>query len=157
MNCLNSPNAESIKRLAARRAPAHIECLRIWLLGCLVFLPGCGPSQPDTFETIGEVYYNGQPVEGATVVFSSDGPPAKGVTDAQGRFSLRTFSDGDGTIAGQHSVTITKNVSEASTAEDPYPAVKNMLPDRYARPDSSQLTAEVRAEHKNMFRFDLKD
>lgn len=141
-------------RLAVQSAVGY---LGICVLGCFLLLTGCGDSHPNTIDVTGKVFHNGQPVDGANVVFTSDGPLATGVTDAQGKFTLRTFSDGDGAIAGAHRVTITKNVSETSTPDNPYPTVKNMLPARYAQPDSSGLTADVGADKENMFRFDLID
>lgn len=128
----------------------------LWVVGAFI-VSGCGSDKPDTIPVTGEVLYNSQPVEGASVVFVSEGPPATGTTDAQGKFTLRTFTDDDGAIAGAHRVTITKNVSEPSTPENPYPVSKNMLPAKYARPESSQLTAEVGKGNENMFQFQLSD
>ena len=149
MKLPNNPKTQILKSRWLR------SCLR-FVLGCVV-LSGCGDNHPETITVTGEVFHKGQPVEGASVVFTADGPLATGSTDAQGKFTLRTFRDGDGAIAGTHRVTITKNVSEASTPENPYPVVKNMLPQRYARPDTSQLTAVVEADKENVFRFELID
>lgn len=59
------------------------------LLAC-----GCSPP-PRTVEVVGCVTYNGTPVEGAVVVFFGekygDDLPAAGVTDATGRYELRTY------------------------------------------------------------------
>ena len=118
---------------------------------------GCGANHPDTHQVTGEVVYNGQPVEGANVVFTPDGPLATAITDAQGKFALRTFRDSDGAVAGSHRVTVTRNVAEPSTPENPYPTTKNLLPARYARPDTSGLTAEVSSDKENVFRFELSD
>ena len=130
--------------------------LGLWVLGSFS-LAGCGDSHPATIDVTGQVLHNGQPVEGANVVFTPDGPLATGMTDAQGKFTLRTFSEGDGAIAGTHRVTITKNVPGPSTPENPYPTVTNMLPPEYARPDSSGLTADVSSDKENVFRFELID
>lgn len=151
------PNTQIPERWTSRLPrQSAVGYLGLWVIGCFA-LTGCGDSHPDTVDVTGEVFHNGQPVDGANVVFTSDGPIATGITDAQGKFTLRTFRDGDGAIAGMHRVTITKNISAPSTPEDPYPTVKNMLPAQYARPDSSGLTADVSAEKENVFRFDLVD
>ena len=94
-------NTKRSDRVAAQLARRTIGCLGLWVFGCFVVL-GCGVSHPDTHEVTGEVTYNGQPVDGANVVFTLDGPLASGVTDAAGKFTLRTFEDGDGAVAGTH-------------------------------------------------------
>ncbi len=124
------------------------------VLGFLL-LTGCSGEHPATYPVAGEVLQNGQPVADASVVFTSQGPLAKGTTDAAGKFTLRTFADGDGAVAGTHRVTITKNVPQPAAADNPYPMTKNMLPAQFARPDTSGLTAEVKESGENTFRFDL--
>ena len=52
----------------------------------------------------------GKPAEGVQVFFhpldaSQRGIP-RGVTDAEGRFQLRTYHDGDGAPAGEYTVTV---------------------------------------------------
>jgi hypothetical protein len=59
----------------------------------------------------GVVTFDGQPLEGATVIFVPSGEVAStaaGPTDAQGRFELTTRSPGDGVMPGDYRVTITK-------------------------------------------------
>ena len=135
----------------------HVPWLILTASCCCLVLTGCGESRPDTAAVTGEVHYQGQPVEGASVVFVSDGPPAQGVTDSLGKFTLRTFSPGDGATIGQHRVTITKNVPQPTSDDNPYPEVKNALPAAYARPDTSNLIANVTTNQENSFRFDLQD
>jgi hypothetical protein len=122
-----------------------------------LLLTGCGNDRPSIYPVSGVVLYQGQVVEGASVVFSSSGPPAQGVTNAEGKFLLRTFADGDGATEGSHRITITKFQSLPSTEQNPYPAVRNLLPEKYARPDSSGLAKEVTSSGENNFTFDLKD
>lgn len=156
MKIPNDPKTQRPEHDESRRALRAYGYLGLWVLGCFSLL-GCGVSHPDTVAVTGEVFHNGQRVDGANVVFTSEGPLATGITDAQGKFTLRTFSDGDGAIAGTHRVTITKNVSDPSTPENPYPVPKNMLPVNYAQADTSGLTADVGTDKENVFRFDLID
>jgi hypothetical protein len=122
------------------------------------FLAGCSDGKPTTVPVTGEVIYKNAPVEGAEVTFAPDGGAlAQGITDAAGKFTLRTFADGDGAIPGNHRVTVVKNVSEPTTPENPYPISKNTLPARYAQPDQSGLTKEVKADGENHFRLELVD
>ena len=85
------------------------------------------------------------------------GALATGITDAGGKFTLRTFAEGDGAVPGTHRVTIAKNVAEPTTADNPYALGKNVLPSRYARLDESGLQLEVRSGETNHFRLELAD
>ncbi|HVA46666.1 MAG TPA: carboxypeptidase-like regulatory domain-containing protein [Pirellulales bacterium] len=63
------------------------------LLPVLCLAWGCSPP-PRTVEVVGRVTHNGQPVEGALVVFLNkliDDQTAHGLTDADGRYHLTTF------------------------------------------------------------------
>jgi len=57
----------------------------------------------------GVVKLDGEPVEGAVVIFDQDvgeGRPAVGQTDKAGVFHLGTFKSGDGALRGNYKVTI---------------------------------------------------
>lgn len=82
---------------------------------------GCGGSDgPDTEPVTGIVTLDGQPVEGARVVFSpgsGGGQAASGVTDAEGKYELTTFSQGDGAVVGNYNVIVTKTEGGANPAD----------------------------------------
>lgn len=148
----------------------------------LISVLGCGqptdPNRPKTYPVSGTVTQAGQPVEGANVVFQlADGSRgAVGVTDASGKYTLMTFSAGDGAVAGDHKVAITKydrpaitpksDGSIADTGDEPEeeetgrrPAddsePKSLLPEKYANPERSGLTATVSESGENKFDFTL--
>ena len=95
----------------------------------LLFVLGCSSSddgvagRPKTYPVDGLVLYNGNPVEGATVVFNSptENRGAAGLTDAQGRFTLKTFKPGDGAVAG--------DVAELGGALGDDPALRGIADD----------------------------
>lgn len=131
-----------------------------------VHLTGCsGTSAPSGRPALtpvsGLVFLDGEPVSGAVVTFqnTTGGPAAFGLTDATGAFELRTFEDGDGATRGEHRVTVTKfapgEESPAVSMDDPAydtPAAnrperpRNEVPDIYANPSTSGLTAMVPEE-----------
>lgn len=129
-------------------------------IGCALVL-GCGggSSRPPTYPVEGTVTLGGKPLADATVTFRPDGStpgqqPANGKTDAEGRYRLTTFSNGDGAMAGDYRVTLMKfdEVSSGAVAADgddyvppsgPLPTPKNQLPKKFADPDKSGLTATV--------------
>lgn len=105
----------------------------------------------------GLVTLKGNPVSSAVVTFvvrlpESEGRvfTAVGMTDTAGRFTLTTFRPSDGAVAGAHTVTIEKSAFKDG-------AVVHELPRKYARQDTSGLTAEVTAKGQNEFIFNLDD
>lgn len=142
-----------------------------------VSVVGCGKAPkggPETVKVSGAVTLDGEPVAGAHVTFSpkTAGPPAFGMTDEQGRFSLQTFEPGDGAIAGKYLVTVTKTTSqggmefEDQAAKEEYlrkhggegaqVKVVNQIPDRYSDRKKSGLTAEISMGTKNHVDLELK-
>lgn len=147
---------------------------------------GCGggkdSNRPKTYQVSGTVTLGGQAVQGATVTFVLDGGGGSsvGTTDAQGKYKLTTFGGNDGARAGAYKVTVAKYDQGAAAtgaagtpasgaidekAYNPPAAVpegapvtgpKNLLPEKYANPATSQLTANVTDSGKNQFDFALQ-
>lgn len=127
------------------------------MLGLLLlsFLIGCGDDgRPPLVPVSGVVTLDNEPVAGAAVMFMplAGGRPAQGVTDAAGKFRLSTFEDNDGALVGNHQVTITKVEVTGMTATadglsglvDPSQIKETwIIPQKYAQPDSSGLSATV--------------
>jgi hypothetical protein len=123
---------------------------------------GCGPERPQTIGVTGTVTLDGEPLEGAVVGFTPEGGgrPATGTTDAEGRFRLTTFDDGDGALPGRHLVTVAKVKDTAPGGGDRgTPEGKEMLsggpgfevetmesevPQRYTNWETSGLQCEVK-------------
>ncbi len=143
----------------------------------LLAIPLCGfgcsgvgdDGRPSRYPVTGTVTMNGEPVANANVNFQLvDGSgSAVGVTDSQGRYELTSFVPGDGAVPGEYQVTVTKfsqltpspDVSEDDADYDPdAPAMvpENLLPERYANPATSELTATV-TESPNMIDLELTD
>ena len=99
-----------------------------------------------------------------------------GITDASGSYTLTTFSAGDGAVAGDHKVTVTKtdrpvvdaksDGSVADTGDEPEEQQgrngskkggepENLLPEKYASPETSGLTATVSESGENKFDFQI--
>jgi len=134
------------------RTPAAIA------LGFLVCLgsAGCGPDRPATARVTGTVTLEGQPVAEADVNFiPTEGRPASGRTDAEGRFSLSTFVPGDGVLPGEHVVTVSKQVAKDGDSDDPYREFIDVLPPAYGSLQTSPLRATVEAGGSNDLTFDL--
>ncbi len=131
------------------------------LCGCLVclILPGCGddPDLPPVADVSGVVTVDGKPLERGTIQFVPDssqgtsGPPAVGSIGPDGRYTLETAGV-EGAIVGFHKVS----VYAVDEPEDETLPPRLLIPRRYFTPDTSGLTAEVKAGEDNELDFPLK-
>jgi hypothetical protein len=155
--------------------------MKSWSFGFVVLslvaaISGCGSGHPQTVPVSGVVTYQGQPVAGAQVSFLAEGAARAGygTTDDAGKFQLSTYGANDGAVLGSHTVTIVKPTETVTGAgmspDDPDAgyaaamaqaaqggsAVKGVLPDKYANPNTSGLTADVTQAGPNEFTFALE-
>jgi hypothetical protein len=161
------------------------------LLAILALSVGCtsatDSNRPKTYPASGTVTLNGSPVEGATVNFyAMEGTGSSiGVTDANGKYTLTTFTSNDGAMAGQYKVSIVKydgappptattlpagqlasgdiDVSSyAPPKESGAPSAaaaagpKNLIPAKYSSADTSGLRGMISEGGSNDNNFDLK-
>jgi len=131
---------------------------RLWVLCFCLCLVSCEskygdhPPQP----TSGQILVNGQPVKGAMIIFHHVGDWGERTivpqawTDEDGRFVLSTYATNDGAPAGDYQVTVK------------WPAYRrkkigpDKLGDRFAKPESSGLTARIVKGTNELPPFDLK-
>jgi len=146
-----------------------------WVNVALVsgLLLGCGPTVPpppelpDLVPCTGTVTLDGQPLDGAAVMFmpaGNSGYGAVGGTDAQGKYSANTATGQvvhNGVVPGEYKVVISRLVKADGTPIkiDPKtpPAMqggRQSLPGKYASPVQTTLRATVTAG--KTYDFDLK-
>lgn len=145
---------------------------------------GGGGDRAKTYPVSGTVTYNGRPVEGAAVLFvptDKTGEAAIAMTDASGKYSLKSPGGRDGAVPGSYNVKISKSETQSSggqaaAAPDSddmgYPddynpdapenaastsKSMNLLPAKYNNPTTSGLSASVSASGANTFDFTLAD
>lgn len=154
-----------------------ISC-SMWMFAAVTvgLLAGCGgkaKDAPKLYRVTGAVTYKGQPVPGAKVMFLGDGksPPAVGVTDDSGKFSLTSLA-GTGAVAGKHPVMILKNTdaapeapadtsmegaAKAAQAKTVASKEASLIPAKYTNSATSGLEFEVKSSGSNDFPIELKD
>lgn len=137
-------------------------------MGALVVLSpaGCGRKpdawearRPKTYRVQGQVLLDGKPEADVVVSFESKAHKltAVGLTDADGRFLLKTFKEGDGAVAGDHAVTLEKRIQVAPANAAPGSPRTEVLvsPKRYANSATSGLTATVVEKGPNAITFEM--
>lgn len=130
----------------------------------LLSVVGCsgGPEGIETHPLTGVVTFNGKPESGVVLTFLAEGEGgtnASAVTDDAGEFVASTLFDmgsreQEGAIAGTYRVTATKLEKPDFSGKQTAP--KNLLPAKYAKAQSSDLTATVTAGQENRVTFELK-
>jgi hypothetical protein len=124
---------------------------------------GCGRA--DMGRVSGLVTFGGKPVADAVVSFRPQNRPmAFGRTDATGRFTLNTYSKGDGAVKGVNRVSIEpwtpapEAVPEPGQDPRPWKDLERAdIPKKFRQEDTSGLTVEVIAGKRNEFTFELAE
>lgn len=150
------------------------------MLACILFI-GCGPGLPRRAPTTGTVTVQGRPIAGAVVQFLCKGSPriSMGKTDTEGDFVLTTYEEGDGAVVGTNLVSVSVpyqgRLSSAPLPGAPGPASdrdiqlvsararlksavqrhRSPIPAKYATPETSGLTFDVKAGEENHFEIQL--
>jgi hypothetical protein len=154
---------------------SFLTCLALVITGC-----GSDDGLGNRYSVYGTVTYNSQPLEKGTINFAPEdatGRAASGLIE-NGYYTLTTQEPGDGALPGKYKVIITSKDIDMSKAEQLFKAklkgqhetsivpkdfmtkaaksAKSRIPERYGRPDTSKLSAEVK-EQSNSIPFDLTD
>ena len=134
----------------------HAQLSQLYL-AWFVFLScfaGCSQTDSDRLEVYpvkGKVTVSGRPAAGAQVVFYGATPDLKGpgtvapygTTDENGEYHLRSYEQADGAPAGKFHVTIIWPELIPAGADEEMFEPKDRFKSRYAKPETSGLTAEV--------------
>lgn len=145
---------------------AKVFCALI-VSGLLVSLSGCGSGDPPGPEKLplvpaaGRIVYQGQPVANADVAFQhSEGKVTPtGKTDAEGRFTLKSYGEESGAPAGSYTVTVSvsgaQEISPGVLAPEPPGGFKSPIPAKYGSANTSGLKVEIPAEGSTEMTIDL--
>jgi hypothetical protein len=150
---------------------------RLLLLAGTVLVSACSDSledHPPLFPVKGKVIRDGKPMPGGTIIFeyAGDGPAApKGAQGGpfrvtakikDGSFNLIGYAGAEGVPAGNYKVGISGSQGRSEgnlfgrEAVLPKKGKSAVLPDQYADPKTSGLTAQVLKDGPNEPVFDLK-
>lgn len=141
-----------IKNVKPRRFFWALLALSLFCMSQL----GCGSKgdQPELGTVNGTVTLDGQPLVGVAVVFQPDsGRPARGMTDANGKYELTYIRQTKGTKIGANRVEIAPSeegeVEEAETGDEGNP-------DAAAKPKSGKRVVPARYNVNSELKVDVK-
>ncbi len=125
----------------------------MWSAGC------ARQAQTRVYPVHGQVLLNGKPLADAIVSFhlQSDSPEAvfpSAHTDAEGRFVLTSFEEGDGAPEGTYAISLVCFRSRSTRGGGG--RANNVLPQHYASPASSGLSAKIVAGDNELAPLNLK-
>ncbi len=109
-------------------------------LGLLVspVLTGCGDGRPRRVPVSGRVLIDGEPLSHGTIMLvPHDARPSTAPLDAQGRFTMNCFDEGDGAVLGTHRVGVSA-VKPLSGSSQQW-----LAPKRYVDYNDSGLEVEI--------------
>lgn len=147
------------------RAPMLLVVFAVGFCGCGKKSDRWKDARPATAPASGVVTLQGAPLEGAIVVFQPAAPGgigASALTDAQGKFELKTFPPDLGAVPGKYAVTVMKTEmpkrpAGSANVDDPDPVhVVSAIPEKYSNPALSDLTAEIPEAGTDKLAFDLQ-
>jgi len=120
-------------------------------LAVVLVFSGCGPDRPQTIPISGTVTFDGgpPPAPGA-LYFTSDDPaegfdrrPAVADFDAEGRFEVKSWEEGDGLVPGHYKITVECWEVAPMMGEGP---PKSYVPEKYTSDRTTDLEIEVTAD-----------
>jgi hypothetical protein len=122
---------------------------------------GCSSDRVPLHSVRGQILYNNRPVARAMVIFHPLGeypeklPRPIAYTDAEGRFRMTTDRPGDGVPAGEYAVTVELREKTRTGVEKV--RGRNLLPDRYSKPESTKLRCRVQEGPNELPPMNLTD
>jgi hypothetical protein len=136
--------------------------VRTVVLSVLAACIGCGPGYK-LAPVSGTLKVNGKLRPDAHITFEpvvkegKRGPPSAGITDAAGKYQLKTIDGDMGAVVGKHRVSVitasAAQVTNPSSDEADPKKPKEVFPPKYNT--KSELTADVSAEGTDAADFDL--
>jgi hypothetical protein len=130
----------------------HSSFIPNWLCLAVVLptLSACSSGPEPTYPVQGVVKVDGEPLEGGSILFepvqagaTGKHHSARGTIDSTGHYTLSTFGEGDGAVAGRHHVMVFEKEVQV---DDPNLVRYTIIPDEYHTPETTPLVIEVKPE-----------
>lgn len=124
----------------------------------LLSAAGCREAHEKTYPVSGVVQFeDGRPVPFGVIEFraSSSAPVARAKIGRDGSFTLGTFTDDDGAVAGRHQVIVVPHATIENTVNDPERSRQHgahqttLVAPAYSSYETSGLSAEIKPDADN--------
>ena len=143
-----------------RPAPPEIRFPLLLLSLAIAFASvlGCSNGRLKTYPAKGKVSFKtGSPVHVGTVELKSreHGVQARGAIDKDGNFTLTTYVDGDGAVAGIHDCVVVQFVM-TEEMKDFKPSAVGVVHPRFASYSTSGLSVEISADQPNDLKIEVE-
>jgi len=150
-----SIRSHTVKTTAIRNSSLRLlACLSVGLLG----ISGCGTGREKTYPVEGIVVFkDGSNVKVGTVETKSlrTGAQARGTIDQDGRFTLTTFENNDGAVAGDHQVVIVQFI-QVEGIKNYRPSTMGVVNRKHASYATSGLTMRVDPKGPNQVKIEVE-
>lgn len=150
-----SIRCHTVKTTAIRNPSLRLlACLSVGLLG----ISGCGTGREKTYPVEGIVVFkDGSNVKVGTVETKSlrTGAQARGTIDQDGRFTLTTFENNDGAVAGDHQVVIVQFI-QVEGIKNYRPSTMGVVNRKHASYATSGLTMRVDPKGPNQVKIEVE-
>jgi hypothetical protein len=140
---------------------AFVTCFTLSVLTTALFLTGCGGEKELPVAPVsGKVIFKSETPVNALVVLhavtKSDAPFApSGKVASDGTFKITTYKPNDGAPPGEYVATVVWN--KEVTGEGGTGAGPNVLPPKYAKPDTSPFKVSVKPGPNELTPFEIKE
>lgn len=163
---LPQPLASGVNaRMRRKRVPlrAHAAYVLALFVVAMAALTGCGDGKLPLYPVTGTVLVDGQPAQGAMVIFcpvEGSSPPELlrerpfGNAGPDGKFLVTTFLKDDGIPAGEYKILVQWAVQGAAYDQRSGPV--DRLRGRYMNLENTPLTAKITSDSLELPPFDLK-
>jgi hypothetical protein len=143
----------------ALRTRYGFSAVALWLAAFgLVSLSGCSDGRLKAHPAKGKVTFKtGTPVHVGTIELKSreHSVQARGTIDKEGNFTLTTYEEGDGAIAGAHDCVVVQFVMTEELA-DFKPSPVGVVHPRFASYATSGLSVEIKADQVNDLKIEVE-
>jgi hypothetical protein len=137
--------------MPARRFQARFAGLA-GLMTALLCNSCSGDGRRPVFPVRGQVFFEGKPTPEALVIFHPVNDPDPRAprpltrVAADGSFTPTTYTTNDGAPAGEYDVTVVwvKEIDQQHLPKDEQREPRNLLPERYAKPETSGLRVQIK-------------
>ncbi len=138
------------------RAAAIVMTLSLTVLAATSGCGGGGDDGPAAVPAAGTIKYKGKPLETGTIQFVPEKGRAAHGTIQDGKFTLTTYTEGDGAVPGKHGVGVVSTKEVAAKKKGAEPQSVYVVPQSYASPGGTNISVDIPPEGKKDIEINIQ-